>query len=88
MEAELGVTFQEPTVGGLTGTQLSLLREIQERQWRELGDDRLCLFEFFPKDEQGPAEYCSNEAEPWSDYCSDHIPEQDDYDIWRDKDYE
>jgi hypothetical protein len=86
--SDLSVRFQEPTVGGLTGEQLCLLREIQERNQRELGDDRLCLFEFFPKDEKGPAEYCDNEAEPWSDYCSDHIPEQDDYDIYRDREFE
>lgn len=80
MEASLDVTFQEPTVGGLTGTQLSLLSEIQEENWRQLGDDYLCEHELFPKDQQGPAEYCSNEVEPWSNLCSDHLPHEPDWD--------
>jgi hypothetical protein len=77
---DLSVRFEEPKVGGLTGQQLSLLREIQEQNMRDLGDDYLCEHQFFAASQQGPAEYCSNEAEPWSSYCSDHIPYEPDWD--------
>lgn len=87
---DLSVKFQEPqpTVGGLTGEQLSLFRQIQA--------ENHCWYEVFPVSPKGPAEYCTEPREPWSSYCEEHAyrvaqeqaPEQDDYDCWVDRDYE
>jgi hypothetical protein len=83
--ADLIPVFQEPTVGGLTGAQHQQLRLWEtEAQYDREG---LCEFEFFPKDPQGPAEYCPEDAESWSLFCSDHQPEQDEFDVWRDGTY-
>lgn len=35
-----------------------------------------CLFELYPKDQQGPAEYCPEDPEPGSDYCYIHNPDR------------
>lgn len=36
----------------------------------------LCEYQLYPKDQQGPAEYCGNDADPDSEYCSDHNPDR------------
>ena len=74
MEASLDVKFLEPTVGGLTGRQLALLRDL------EIPEGDLCEHELFPRTQQGPAEFCQNDSESWSSYCSDHTPYEPDYD--------
>lgn len=35
-----------------------------------------CLFELYPKDQQGPAEYCPEDPESGSDYCYIHNPDR------------
>jgi hypothetical protein len=72
--------FPEPTVGGLTGQQLSLLR-----QWEE--EDR-CEAEIFPVSPKGPAERCLEPKAAWSRWCEDHTPEYDKYDSWIDREFE
>jgi hypothetical protein len=42
--------------------------------------DALCAYEMFPADRQGPAEYCGNETEDESEFCSDHAPWEPDWD--------
>lgn len=71
---DLKPVFQEPTVGGLTGRQLALLRDL------EAPENDLCEHELFPADQKGPAEFCQNDAADWSPYCSDHMPYEPDYD--------
>jgi hypothetical protein len=78
------VKFQEPTVGGLTGEQLSLLRYLEEQQ-RELEQ---CAFIFFPADARGPEERCDLEPVEGSRFCEDHLPEDDDYDCYVDREFE
>lgn len=36
----------------------------------------LCIYELYPKDRQGPAEYCSEPHEPGSEYCYQHNPDR------------
>lgn len=36
----------------------------------------LCSYQYFPWSLSGPAEYCVEEAEPDSEYCSDHNPDR------------
>lgn len=75
MEATVDMSSPaEPAVGGLTGRQLALLRELEQ------ATDDLCEYEMFPASRQGPAEYCGNEAEPWSSFCSDHQQQETDWD--------
>lgn len=76
--ADLSVKFEEPTVGGLTGTQLSLLR-----QWEE---EELCAAEIFPVSPKGPAERCMEPNVSWSPYCVDHLREEDDPSYYDDYD--
>lgn len=71
--ADLAPVFQEPTVSGLTGAQ-----HLQLRLWEE---EARCAFEYFGRDERGPAERCIEEPVEGSRYCEDHIPEPD-YDAW------
>lgn len=86
--SDLSVRFKEPTIGGLTGAQSPAEPTVGGRtgsQWSQLHlweDDHLCAHELFPKDQQGPAEYCGNVADPDSDFCSDHNPDrhEPDYD--------
>lgn len=80
MEAQLDVTFIEPTVGGLTGAQHQQLRLWEEEQ--------RCAFEYFGRDERGPAERCIEEPVEGSRYCEDHMPELDGYDSWRDREFD
>lgn len=98
MEASLDVTFLEPTVGGLTGTQLSLLRS-----WEE---EELCAAEIFPVSPKGPAEQCMEPKEVGSRFCVDHFfvdtdiqsrgypqhadhePTYDEYDRYKDREFE
>lgn len=70
----------EATVGGLTGEQLSLLR-----QWE---DEQRCAFVFFDRDPKGPEERCIEEPVADSRFCEDHIPEQDEYDCYVDRSFE
>lgn len=53
-------------------------RKILIEAWKAEGVDVIeyCAFELYPKDQQGPAEYCSEDAEPGSDYCYDHNPDR------------
>lgn len=44
----------------------------------------LCDHQLFPRDLQGPAEYCPEEAEPGSAYCYDHNPDRAEPD-WDDR---
>lgn len=74
----------EPTVGGLTGKQLSLLDEIRERN----EDESRCAFIFFPADYRGPEERCIEEPLDGSRFCEDHIPEPDWFDQHRDREFE
>lgn len=67
---DLSVQFIEPTVGGLTGEQLSLLRG-----WE---DDERCEFE----DEL--ERRCPDDKAAWSSFCDFHTPEYDDFDVWMD----
>lgn len=39
-------------------------------------EGELCEYQMFPADRQGPAEYCGNEAEPDSEFCTDHNPDR------------
>ena len=71
---DLSVKFEEPTVGGLAGRQLALLRDLESQE------NDLCEYELFPRTQQGPAEYCQEDAESWSSYCSDHMPYEPDWD--------
>lgn len=94
-EAPLAVTFtepkfQEPTVGGVTGQQLLLLRELQV--------ENHCWYEVYPVSPKGPAEYCIEPREDWSSYCEQHAyqvaqeqpagPTYDEYDFHRDLEFE
>lgn len=45
---------------------------------------RLCTFELYPKDQQGPAEYCAEDAEDGSDFCAEHDPDRGEPD-WDDR---
>jgi hypothetical protein len=62
VETSLDVRFLEPTRG-----QLVLPFTFPEG---------LCDYQLFPADRQGPAEYCENERDPDSDFCSDHNPDR------------
>lgn len=42
--------------------------------------DALCAYEMFAANWQGPAEYCGNETEEGSEFCSDHQPWEPDWD--------
>lgn len=86
-ELDLSVKFQEPTVAGLTGEQLSLLL-----QW---DDEQRCEYDVFPVSPKGPAERCLEpKAEDSSKYCEEHVSQwlwehtYDEYDAWMDRDYE
>lgn len=70
----------EARVGGLTGQQLCLLRELQEEQ--------RCAFVFFDRDPKGPEERCIEEPVEDSRFCEDHTPEPDYDAILKDRDYE
>lgn len=35
-----------------------------------------CNYVMFFENRQGPAEYCPEDVEPGSDFCSDHDPER------------
>lgn len=69
-EAEEAARFVEPTVGGLTGTQLSLLH-----LW---DDENRCEAEIFPVSPKGAAERCLEpKATNGSRFCEDHDLEPD-----------
>lgn len=37
--------------------------------------NELCIYQYYPKTLQGPAEYCDEEAQDDSEYCPDHDPD-------------
>lgn len=79
MEASLVVKFIEPLVGGLTGSQLAFLRKVSE--------ENRCAYEFFPE-KPGSEERCIESPMDGSRFCEDHVQEYDEYDSWRDREYE
>lgn len=36
----------------------------------------LCIYELYPSNLQGPAEYCGNDQNETSEYCDDHDPDR------------
>jgi hypothetical protein len=92
--ADLSVQFQEPTVGGLTGQQLSLLREWSNRGRCDFEDElnnrcpdataegsRFCRFHQRLEDELNFIEYDPSVRDA-------HEPTYDEYDSHRDREFE
>ena len=57
---------------GMTGLSVKFLEPQLPLQW----EPELCEHQVFPANLQGPAEYCGNERDPDSDFCTDHNPDR------------
>lgn len=58
-------------------------RQILIEAWKAKGVDvmceechGLCAYEIYPKNMQGPAEYCPEPAEEGSSFCAEHDPDR------------
>lgn len=49
-----------------------------------MNEEIYCAYELYPRDLQGPAEYCPEPVEPGSWYCYQHDPDRGEPD-WDDR---